>query len=137
MIENHSHKVPAYRTKISSKTFDALKDKIINVLVVGKKYKEHNFSAKKLAEELGTNTRYVSIVLSVRYHANYSTFINRLRIEEAMAMLTDRRYASLKIEEISDVVGFANRQSFYRAFCQIAKMTPREYQEKYLSGDVK
>ena len=137
MIDNNSHKVPAYRSKISSKTFDILKDKIINVLVVGKKYKEHDFSAKKLAEELGTNTRYVSLVLSVRYHANYSAFVNRLRIEEAMAMLLDRRYASLKIEEISDIVGFANRQSFYRAFCLINKMTPRAYQEKYMPDDSK
>ena len=124
-------KAPVYLSKISRETFDKLKEQMLQILVVGKKYRERNFSAKKLAELLGTNTRYVSIVLSVRYHANYSQFVNKLRIEEAMAILADPRYVSLRIEEISDMVGFSNRQSFYRAFCQYTGETPRQYQEKY------
>ena len=31
------------------------------------------------------------------------------------------------MEEISDMVGFANRQSFYAAFFKINGCTPREY----------
>lgn len=128
-------KAPVYLSKISRETFDKLKEQILRVLVVEKKYRERGFSAKELAQLLHTNTRYISIVLSVRYHANYAQFVNRLRIEEAMAMLQDSRYADLSIEELSDVVGFANRQSFYRAFCQIVGKTPREYQEA-MSSDV-
>lgn len=113
-----------------ARTFDKLKEQILYVLVVEKRYRESGFSAHQLAEMLHTNTRYVSIVLSVRYHANFAQFINKLRIEEAMALLQDQRYANLRIEEISDMVGFANRQSFYRAFCQIVGKTPRQYQEQ-------
>lgn len=113
-----------------ARTFDKLKEQILHVLVVEKRYRESGFSAHQLAEMLHTNTRYVSIVLSVRYHANFAQFINKLRIEEAMALLQDQRYANLRIEEISDMVGFANRQSFYRAFCQIVGKTPRQYQEQ-------
>lgn len=123
-------KAPVYLTKISRETFDKLKEQILHVLVVEKRYRERGFSAHLLAEMLHTNTRYVSIVLSVRYHANFAQFINKLRIEEAMALLQDQRYANLRIEEISDMVGFANRQSFYRAFCQIVGKTPRQYQEQ-------
>lgn len=123
-------KAPVYLTKISRETFDKLKEQILHVLVVEKRYRERGFSAYQLAEMLHTNTRYVSIVLSVRYHANFAQFINKLRIEEAMALLQDQRYANLRIEEISDMVGFANRQSFYRAFCQIVGKTPRQYQEQ-------
>lgn len=113
-----------------ARTFDKLKEQILHVLIVEKRYRESGFSAHQLAEMLHTNTRYVSIVLSVRYHANFAQFINKLRIEEAMALLQDQRYANLRIEEISDMVGFANRQSFYRAFCQIVGKTPRQYQEQ-------
>ena len=123
-------KAPVYLTKISRETFDKLKEQILHVLVVEKRIRERGFSAHQLAEMLHTNTRYVSIVLSVRYHANFAQFINKLRIEEAMALLQDQRYANLRIEEISDMVGFANRQSFYRAFCQIVGKTPRQYQEQ-------
>lgn len=124
-------KAPAYLDKISRETFDRLKERILHILVVEKKYRENGFTAKKLAELLNTNTRYVSLVLNVRYHANYAQFVNRLRIEEAMALLQDERYARMRIEEISDMVGFSNRQSFYRAFCMIAGKTPREYQEAF------
>lgn len=123
-------KAPVYLTKISSETFDKLKEQILQALVVEKRYRDSSFTASQLAELLHTNTRYVSIVLSVRYHANFSQFVNRLRIEEAMALLQDQRYAGLRIEEISDMVGFANRQSFYRAFCQIVGKTPRQYQDE-------
>ncbi len=124
-------KPPRYLSKISRETFDKLKEQILHVLVVEKKYRDRTFNAKKLAELLHTNTRYVSIVLSVRYHVNYTTFINRLRIEEAMALLVDKRYAELRIEEISDMVGFSNRQSFYRAFCVHTGKTPRQYQQTF------
>lgn len=120
---------PAYLSKISRETFDKLKEQILRVLVVDKKYRDRTFTARKLAEMLHTNTRYVSIVLNVRYHANYSQFVNRLRIEEAMALLQDKRYANMRIEEISDMVGFSNRQSFHRAFCLQTGKTPRQYQE--------
>lgn len=123
-------KTPVYLSKISSETFDSLKERILNILVVEKKYRDQSFNARKLAQLLHTNTRYVSIVLSVRYHANYAQFVNRLRIEEAMTLLQDKRYASYRVEEISDMVGFSTRQSFYRAFCQITGKTPRQYQEE-------
>lgn len=122
-------KTPVYLTKIAPDTFDKLKEQILHTLVVEKKYRDRTFTAKKLAALLHTNTRYISIVLSVRYHLNYARFVNRLRVEEAMALLQDKRYASMNVEDISDMVGFSNRQSFYRAFCMFTGKTPRQYQE--------
>ena len=130
--DSNENKAPAYLTKISSETFDKLKEQLLQLMVVEKKYRDRHFTAKKLAEALHTNTRYVSIVLNVRYHLNYSQFVNRLRIEEAMALLADKRYAGLRMDEISDMVGFANRQSFYRAFQLSTGVTPRQYQANYI-----
>jgi YesN/AraC family two-component response regulator len=98
-----------------------------------KKYKDKDYSAKKLAEDLGTNTRYISAVVNVRFHMNYTSFVNKFRIEEAMAILVDRRYQDLRMEEVSDMVGFANRQSFYASFYKIMSMTPRDYRLKHLA----
>lgn len=122
---------PAYLRYISSKVSDDLYEKIIRILHVEKKYRDKNYSAKKLAEELGTNTRYVSLVLSVRFHMNYASLINKLRVEEAMTILADRRYSKLKMQEISDMVGFSNRQSFYNAFCKYKGVTPLHYRQTH------
>ena len=123
-ITEKKEKEAAYRSLVSPKLMDEMKEKILHIIVMEKKYKDKNYSAKKLAEDLGTNTRYVSAVVNVRFHMNYTSFINKFRIEEAMAILVDRRYQDLRMEEVSDMVGFANRQSFYASFHKIMRMTP-------------
>ena len=121
-----------YRNLVSPKLMDEMKEKILNIIVMQKKYKDKNYSAKRLAEDLGTNTRYVSAVVNVRFHMNYASFINKYRIEEAMSILVDKRYLDLNMEDVSDMVGFANRQSFYASFYKIMRMTPREYRLKHM-----
>ena len=78
-------------------------------------YKEKAYSAKRLAYDIGTNTRYVSAVLNVRFGMNYTSFVNRYRVSEAMQILKDDRYRGMTMEDVSSMVGFANRQSFYAA----------------------
>ena len=121
----------AYRSLISPTLMDELKEKILNVIVMQKKYKDKDYSAKKLALDLGTNTRYISAVVNVKFHMNYTSFVNKYRIEEAMSILVDKRYQDLRIEEVSDMVGFSNRQSFYASFYRLIGITPREYKIKH------
>ena len=116
---------------------DEMKDKILNIIVMQKKYKDKDYSAKKLAEDLGTNTRYVSAVVNVKFHMNYASFVNKYRIEEAMSILVDKRYQELRMEEVSDMVGFSNRQSFYASFYKIVKVTPREYRLQHMKQPAK
>ena len=130
-ITEKKEKEAVYRTLVSPKLMDELKEKILNIIVMQKKYKDKDYSAKRLAEDLGTNTRYVSAVVNVRFHMNYASFINKYRIEEAMSILVDKRYQDLRMEEVSDMVGFANRQSFYAAFYKIMNMTPRDYRVQH------
>lgn len=125
-------KEAAYRTLVSHQLMDDLKEKILQVIVMQKKYKDKEYSAKKLAEDLGTNTRYISAVVNVQFHMNYTSFVNKFRIEEAMTLMVDRRYQDLTIEEVSDMVGFANRQSFYASFYRMMGITPREYRLQHL-----
>ncbi len=132
-ITEKKEKEAAYRSLVNPTLMDEMKEKILNIIVMQKKYKDKDYSAKKLADDLGTNTRYISAVVNVRFHMNYTSFVNKFRIEEAMAILVDRRYQDLRMEEVSDMVGFANRQSFYASFFKIMHMTPREYKMKHLA----
>ena len=132
-ITERKEKEAAYRTLVSPKLMDELKEKILEIILIQKKYKDKDYSAKKLAEDLGTNTRYISAVVNVRFHTNYTSFVNKFRIEEAMTLLVDKRYQDLNMEDISDMVGFANRQSFYASFYKINGMTPRDYKMNHLA----
>jgi len=120
-----------YRTMINPQMMDVLKEKILNIIVMQKKYKDKDYSAKQLAADLSTNTRYISAVVNVKFHMNYTSFINKFRIEEAMDILVDKRYQDLNMEEVSDMVGFSNRQSFYASFYRLMNMTPKEYRRQH------
>lgn len=133
-IKEKKEKEAAYRALVSPKVMDELKEKILNIILIQKKYKDKNYSAAKLAEDLGTNTRYISAVVNVRFHMNYTSLVNKYRIEEAMALLVDRRYKDLNMEDISDMVGFSNRQSFYASFYKINGCTPRAYKISHMVG---
>jgi AraC-like DNA-binding protein len=132
-ITEKREKEAAYRSLVSPRLMDEMQEKILNIIVMQKKYRDKDYSAKRLAEDLGTNTRYISAVVNVRFHMNYTSFVNKYRIDEAMSILVDKRYQDLRMEEVSDMVGFANRQSFYASFFKIMGITPREYRISHLA----
>lgn len=132
-IKEKTDKNAAYRSLIRAELADELFDKILNIIIIEKRYRDKDFSAKELAKMLGTNTRYISAVINSRFNTNFSCLINEYRVKEALHRLTDKRYADLTIEEIGSMVGFANRQSFYASFYRIMGETPNGYRKKHLS----
>lgn len=130
-IRERKIKNAAYRGMIRPELADELYDKIMNIVVFQKKYKDPNYSARDLAKELKTNTRYLSAVINYRFGKNYSCLLNEYRIKEALHLLVDKRYAEKNVEEISALVGFANRQSFYAAFYKNMGETPNAYRKKH------
>jgi YesN/AraC family two-component response regulator len=125
-------KSAAYRSLIRPELADELYDRILGIIVMQKKYKNPNYSARDLAKELKTNTRYLSAVVNSRFGMNYSCLLNEYRVNDAKYLLTDKRYADKKVEEISSMVGFSNRQSFYAAFYKNVGETPNGYRRKRL-----
>ena len=116
-----------YRSLVNPRVMDQMQEQIMNIIVFQKKYRDKDYSAKKLAEDLGTLSRNISAVVNVRFHMNYNQFVNKHRIDEAMSILVDKRYQDLSVAEIGDMVGFANRQSFYTSFYRFHGITPRQY----------
>ena len=129
-LREKKEKVAAYRSLIRAELADELYDRILNIIVVQKKYRDPNYSAKDLAKELKTNTRYLSAVVNSRFGENYSCLLNEYRIKDAQHMLIDKRYADKKIEDIAAMVGFANRQSFYAAFYKNMGETPNSFRKR-------
>ncbi|MCD8296283.1 MAG: helix-turn-helix domain-containing protein [Prevotella sp.] len=126
-VRFNSSKDATYCTLVNPKLVRNLKTKIINRIEKKKKYREKKYSAKNLAKELGTNSRYISAVLNIAFGMNYATFVNKYRIEESKKLLVDKENDDLTMEEISDMVGFSNRQTFYASFYKFEGVTPRQY----------
>lgn len=126
-ITERKKKEASYIGALSTSLVEEIYEKILLKFVVEKKYRDPEYTAAKLAEEIGCNARYISAVVHLRYRDNFSQLINEFRIKEAMYMITDRHFADLKMEDIALATGFANRQCFYSAFFRKNGMTPLEY----------
>ncbi len=109
-IREKASKDADYRGLIRAELADELYDGILTIIVAQKKYRDADYSAKKLAEDLGTNPRYLSAVINSRFGMNYSSLVNEFRVRDAANMLTDKRYLDLTMDEIGRKSGFANRQ---------------------------
>ena len=81
-LREKKEKKAAYRSLIRPELADELYDRILNIIVVQKKYRDPNYSAKDLAKELQTNTRYLSAVVNSRFGMNYSCLLNEYRVKE-------------------------------------------------------
>ena len=130
-IKEKQEKNAAYRSLIRAELADELDEKILNIIIIEKRDRNKDFSAKELAKELETNTRYISAVINSRFNTNFSCLINEYRIKEAQHKLTDKRFQGMTIEEIGTQVGFANRQSFYASFYRVMGETPNNYRKRH------
>lgn len=136
-LREKKEKDAAYRTMIRAELADELYQKIVDIVIVKKKYRDPNFSSKDLAKMLKTNTRYLSAVVNSRFNMNFSCLLNEYRIKDALRLLADKKNAGKNVEEISAMVGFANRQSFYAAFYRIVGETPNGYRKNMLEAKAK
>ncbi|MBQ0050099.1 MAG: AraC family transcriptional regulator [Bacteroidales bacterium] len=127
------HKTANYCATISAERMEELYQKIVQIILIQKKYHDPHYNAQQLARDIDTNPRYLSVVINQRFGKNYSSLINEFRVRESSFMLRDRRYAKHTMEDISKTVGFANRQSFYAAFYKIFKCTPKEYRNQEIN----
>ena len=132
-IKEKQEKNAAYRSLIRAELADELYEKILNIIIIEKRYRNKDFSAKELAKELNTNTRYISAVINSRFNTNFSCLVNEYRIKEAQHKLTDKRFQEMTIEEIGTLVGFANRQSFYASFYRVMGETPNNYRRRHMT----
>lgn len=133
-LKERKIKDAAYRKLINADLADKLYRSIWNILVVRKKYKDPDYSAKQLAKDLKTNARYLSAVINSRFGMNYSSLVNEYRVKDAIEMLLDEHNAGKSIEEISVLAGFANRQSFYAAFYKHVGDSPHNFRKRRKEG---
>lgn len=128
LMKRTSHETePAYRTRLRSERAAQLFAKILEKLTADKLYRDPKFTAQRLAEELQTNTRYISAAVALHTGDNYNALVNSLRLRDACRMLRSTRYAQYTAEEIGLLSGFSSRQAFYSAFHRSKNCTPRQY----------
>ena len=95
------------------------------------RFTKRNYTLTKVAKEFETNSSYLSKVINVSKKANFSNYLNDLRIEFAVRKLkSNPQFRSYTIKAIANEVGFNNAQSFSNAFHKKTGIYPSYFIKK-------
>lgn len=88
------------------------------------------FSVDALARLADAPSRKVSQIINSRFGSNFSTFLQKYRVEEACRRLDDqKRYGQHTIEAVSEGLGFKSRSNFVAVFKKFTGLSPSAYQK--------
>jgi AraC-like DNA-binding protein len=85
---------------------------------------EPRISARTIAERHGVSDRYIHLLFE-ETGQTFGQFVLEHRLKHAIALLTDPKYASMRISEVAFCVGFVEHSTFNRAFRRRFGDTPR------------
>lgn len=89
-----------------------------------------SFSLSRLAELVGSNSKYVSQAINSCMRCNFSAFLNGYRIKEACRRLMDTsNYGNYTIEGIANSLGYKSRSNFTTIFKEKVGLTPSAFQK--------
>ncbi len=113
--------------KLRDEITTGISEKLEKLMNEEKAYLQNDLNLKKAAALLDTNTAYLSHIINEQFGLNFSSYLNRHRIEEAKRLLNEHRQNSLTLEGIASSCGFSSRSAFYQAFKKFTGHTPTEY----------
>lgn len=109
---------------VDSEILDNLSYQLEELIAVEKIYLDTQLNIGKLAEQLKTNKKYLQKAIKKKYNTNFIDFINGLRINEAIKIMSSEEVKNLNMEGIASKSGFNNRVTFTRVFKQVTGVSP-------------
>jgi AraC-like DNA-binding protein len=94
-----------------------------------KPYLDPRLDLSHLAASTGYTHNQISFFLNQVRGQTFYTFLNQLRLDEALSRLNAQHHAS-RIDEIASAAGFNSLSTFYRCFKQKTGCSPKAYLQK-------
>lgn len=116
--------------KIVIDSFDANFVEQFNILFYEKKiYLRQDLKIWDVCEAMKSNRTYISSYINKAVGLNFCSFINKLRVENSLMLLSDLSYDIYSLNYISEQSGFSSMNSFYRAFTKAYGISPGKYRQ--------
>lgn len=99
----------------------------------GKRFCSVGFSMWELSRGTGIPVKIISRSINTYLGLNFYAFINRLRVEEAKALLRGMAATGSQtmIDSVGEQCGFRSRSVFFSRFREYEKITPQKYMNLY------
>ena len=103
----------------------AVQGRLAHLLHQEKVFKEPDLTLSDLADRVPTTKHVLSRVINETYGQTFSTYINRLRVEEFIDIVSNEKMRSYLSAALK--VGFSSKATFNRAFKKETGKSPRIY----------
>lgn len=97
---------------------------VVNVKKYINEHIEEKLTLNRVAEVFSISPNYLSVLFSKNNDLGFTDYINMRKVEAAKEML---KTGTLKVYEISDILGFESAFYFSRVFKKVTGVSPREY----------
>lgn len=104
-------------------------EKVERLMNVDKLYLRKDLTLESMAQELATNRTYLSKAVNAFSGGNFSSYVDRLRIREAVGII-EARGGAVDLKELGPAVGYSSVTAFYRAFSKETGLSPGKYREE-------
>ena len=102
----------------------------IRLLEEEKIYRDQTLSLSKVSEVLNIHPAYLSKIISDATSMNFSSILNRYRVNEVKKMLSTRNYHTYSMLGMAFEAGFNSKATFNRAFKKHTSFSPIEFRKK-------
>lgn len=115
--------------KPSNENLEKYLEKLSELILKDKIFKEPELYSNELARRIGISTRLLTTILSKKLQTNFHDYINQARIEEIKIHLNHPDYKDYTIYGLALENGFNSKDAFHRNFKKYTGMTPSEYKK--------
>nr|WP_242485697.1 nuclear transport factor 2 family protein [Pseudomonas sp. TH41] len=124
------------RLGLSARQVGALSNDLQQYFEQSKPYLDPTLDLSQVAALTGYSRNQISFFLNQVRGQTFYSFLNQLRLEEALVHLTAQCHAS-RIDEIARASGFNSLSTFYRCFKQKTGYSPKSWLQKREPADAK
>lgn len=125
-IQRELNNMIRHRQSKLEETDDSISPIILKLLRNIEKNYSKDLNLKETSENYNINSIYLGQLFQKETGILFSDYLNNFRINKAKLLLIE---TSLKAAEIGELVGYANKNYFYRKFKDIVGITPSEWRK--------
>lgn len=121
---------PAKSLELPKETINTILE-YLNIFEQQKEYLKQNILSTDVANKIGTNPKYLSMVINTYKEKNFRQYINDLRVNYALKRLrSDKTFRKYTVKAIALEIGFNNPEAFSKAFYKNTGIYPSFFIKK-------
>ena len=102
-----------------------IREKLLHLFIEERIYLNKDLTLWDITRTIGTNRTYISLIINNEHNTNFSSFVNRYRINYAKEIL--QKNSLINNQDLADMTGFGSVISLQRSFQQIENKSITKY----------